>query len=164
MLDNVCHDCSSLREFLCTLTVTGARLGGETKDALHVEERKCFEAQDDSELLEEVRHDLRSLKSLLPSLGETDDLAMEVWRYDVRKGSDKADSGADSGAVDAAWGEAAPAFQMSRGLSSGGATRHRIVLRDNIQNITKHQIQALAAQAGVLAFDGGQLFSWKLFS
>ncbi|KAG1688335.1 hypothetical protein DVH05_003767 [Phytophthora capsici] len=39
-------------------------------------------------------------------------------------------------------------------LGSGGAKRHRKVIRDNIQGITKPAIRRLARRAGVLRFSG----------
>ncbi|KAG1691051.1 hypothetical protein DVH05_027333 [Phytophthora capsici] len=40
------------------------------------------------------------------------------------------------------------------GLGSGGAKRHRKVIRDNIQGITKPAIRRLARRAGVLRISG----------
>ena len=41
-----------------------------------------------------------------------------------------------------------------KGLGKGGARRHRHVLRDNIQGITKHAIRRLARRGGVKRISG----------
>ncbi|CAI9596194.1 unnamed protein product [Staurois parvus] len=41
-----------------------------------------------------------------------------------------------------------------KGLGKGGAKRHRKVLRDNIQGITKPDIQCLASRGGVKCISG----------
>ncbi|XP_077231012.1 uncharacterized protein LOC143864103 [Tasmannia lanceolata] len=41
-----------------------------------------------------------------------------------------------------------------KGLGKGGAMRHRIVLRDNIQGITKPAIRQLARKGGVKRMSG----------
>jgi histone H4 len=40
------------------------------------------------------------------------------------------------------------------GLGTGGAKRHRKIIRDNIQGITKSAIRRLARRAGVLRISG----------
>ena len=42
-----------------------------------------------------------------------------------------------------------------KGLGKGGAKRHRKVLRDNVQGITKPAIRRLARRAGVMRIGGG---------
>ena len=41
-----------------------------------------------------------------------------------------------------------------KGLGKGGAKRHRIILRDNIQGITKSSIRKLARRGGVKRVNG----------
>ena len=41
-----------------------------------------------------------------------------------------------------------------KGLGKGGAKRHRKILRDNIQDITKQSIRRLARRAGVKRISG----------
>ena len=45
-----------------------------------------------------------------------------------------------------------------KGLGKGGAKRHRKVLRDNIQAITKHPIRHLARRGGVKRISGLKVF------
>ena len=45
-----------------------------------------------------------------------------------------------------------------KGLGKGGAKRHRKVLRDNIQAITKHPIRRLARRGGVKRISGLKVF------
>jgi histone H4 len=42
----------------------------------------------------------------------------------------------------------------AKGLGQGGATRHRKVIRDNIQGITRPAIRRLARRAGVARISG----------
>ncbi|KAI8427029.1 hypothetical protein MSG28_014670 [Choristoneura fumiferana] len=49
-----------------------------------------------------------------------------------------------------------------KGLGKGGAKRHRKVLRDNIQGITKPAIRRLARRAGLSA--NYFLYHWLLFT
>ena len=45
-------------------------------------------------------------------------------------------------------------FLLGKGLSKGGAKRHRKVLRDNIQGLTKPAIRRLARRGGVKRTSG----------
>ena len=47
-----------------------------------------------------------------------------------------------------------------KGLGKGGAKRHRKILRDNIQGITKPAIRRLARRGGVLDKRKDVPFSW----
>ena len=54
----------------------------------------------------------------------------------------------------APWHPPAPLTQGGKGLGKGGAKRHRKVLRDNIQGITKPAIRRLARRGGVKRISG----------
>jgi histone H4 len=47
-----------------------------------------------------------------------------------------------------------------KGLGKGGAKRHRKILRDNIQGITKPAIRRLARRGGVKRISASKLASW----
>ena len=50
-----------------------------------------------------------------------------------------------------------------KGLGKGGAKRHRKVLRDNIQGITKPAIRRLARRGGVKRISGYVLLATRHF-
>jgi len=49
-----------------------------------------------------------------------------------------------------------------KGLGKGGAKRHRKILRDNIQGITKPAIRRLARRGGVKRISASMLFEDRL--
>ena len=54
----------------------------------------------------------------------------------------------------AKYGEQRLTWQGGKGLGKGGAKRHRKILRDNIQGITKPAIRRLARRGGVKRISG----------
>ena len=54
----------------------------------------------------------------------------------------------------AKYGEQGLTWQGGKGLGKGGAKRHRKILRDNIQGITKPAIRRLARRGGVKRISG----------
>ena len=54
----------------------------------------------------------------------------------------------------AKYGEQRLTWQGGKGLGKGGAKRHRKILRDNIQGITKQAIRRLARRGGVKRISG----------
>ena len=49
-----------------------------------------------------------------------------------------------------------------KGLGKGGAKRHRKILRDNIQGITKPAIRRLARRGGVKRISASKFFGLQL--
>ena len=129
------HQWDEICEFLDTTLVSGAKLGGEDPAALG----ENLERLDLEELREELQ-DLRSIKTILPSLDEGDALLLETRKYSPDAPVKRMEHG-NGRETDEAWHAVEP------------VRRHRMLLRDSMQGITNPQIQALAAKAGVLAFN-----------
>ncbi len=54
--------------------------------------------------------------------------------------------------------DASPGGKGGKGLGKGGAKRHRKILRDNIQGITKPAIRRLARRGGVKRISASMSF------
>merc|ERR1712000_24788 len=69
-------------------------------------------------------------------------------------GQPKVSSGAKVGGVGPWGGKVTAGRKAGKGLGKGGAKRHRRILRDNIQGITKPCIRRLARRGGVKRLSG----------
>ena len=77
---------------------------------------------------------------------------LQLWRVDDRR-ADMSGKGLGKGGKQG-WAAGRGSGGGGMGLGKGGARRHRKVLRDNIQGVTKPAIRRLARRGGVKRLSG----------